>query len=72
MSDIGIECTVCDSVFYVRESLKGGLTNCPKCNELLQVPGQANEDLLFWIFVGAVGLVFFAIVGVFVLFTVLN
>lgn len=63
MSEIGLECTACEFQFYVRDSLKGGLTNCPKCGELLQVPGQANEDILFWLVVGGVVLFFAAIVG---------
>lgn len=71
MSDIGLECTACESVFYVKDSLKGGLTNCPKCEELLQVPGQSTDDLLFWILFGGAGILLLGIVGVFLLFMIL-
>lgn len=71
MSEIGIACTVCDTEFYVKDSLRGGLTNCPKCRELLQVPGQAHEDTLFWVLVIGAAVIFTGIVGMFFLFAFL-
>lgn len=71
MSEIGIGCTVCDNEFYVKDSLRGGLINCPECGELLQVPGQAHEDTLFWLVVIGAVVVFTGIVGTFFLFAFL-
>lgn len=48
------------------KSLKGGLTNCPKCGNAVPVPG--GPEGLFWMLLGG-AVLFFAGIGALVWFT---
>ena len=52
----------CDHNFEVAASLAGGVTNCPKCRQLLEIPGTPDAGL-FWACVGVIGLVVLGIAG---------
>ena len=45
--EVSCPCTQC---FEVPESLKAGLTNCPRCGKAVRVPG--GPEAVFWVLLG--------------------
>lgn len=54
---IDLECPDCGTTFHVRDSLKGGVANCPECRRLVEVRGTNLVDGLFHAGVGLAFLV---------------
>jgi hypothetical protein len=53
---IHLECNSCLHRFEVAKTMAGGMTNCPKCQQLLEISGTPDA-FLYWGCVAFVGLI---------------
>lgn len=51
----------CGHLFRTRKSLRGGMTNCPRCRRAVEVPG--GPEAMFWVLFGGGVLVVVGLAG---------